>query len=173
MFYDTPQRSLTGGTLRIDTNRINDVLGLDKRSLRFEVATGISDVRDLDRQMSAKQILVIHPDASVIKKIASIMENLQISVLEIDGLKDAYEKTLEIVTSYKLKNDPKAKASDPKAIIIDCDSNLEYSTDLIKKLKKRKRHILYSHHSHNARCKSISNGSHNHGGFNRTLSCKC
>lgn len=54
MFYDTPQRSLIGGTIRIDTNRLDSALGIDRRSIRFEAASGISDVRDLDRQMSAK-----------------------------------------------------------------------------------------------------------------------
>ena len=50
MFYDTPQRSLIGGTIRLDTNTISSH-GIERRAVKFEAASGISDVRDLDRQM--------------------------------------------------------------------------------------------------------------------------
>lgn len=135
MFYDTPQRSLTGGTIRIDTNRFNDLLGIDKRSMRFEVATGISDVRDLDRQMSAKQIVIIHPDTLITKKIALILKKFDISVIGVESIDEAWNKILEITTSCKPIDNPKAKASEPKAIIVEFDSNSSKSQDLIKKIK--------------------------------------
>lgn len=138
MFYDTPQRSLVGGTIRIDTNRQDGNIGVDTRSVRFEAASGISDVRDLDRQMSANQVFVVHPTPTVIDEITTALKPLDCNTIEISEVSDALDEILNVVNEHKSKNDPKAKPSEPKAVLLDFTTSIDLSWDIVKRLKSRR-----------------------------------
>lgn len=135
IFYDTPQRSLIGGTIRIDTNRTGDIQGVDMRSLRFEAASGTSDVRDLDRQMSARQIVVVHPDPEIINQIKTALKPLESIIIGISDGNDALDSILTVVDLHKPQDDPKAKTREPKAILLDMENLQSFSKEIIQELK--------------------------------------
>jgi CheY-like chemotaxis protein len=135
MFYDTPQRSLIGGTIRFDTNHSDSNQAVDRRAIRFEAASGISDVRDLDRQMSAKQVLIIHPKADIIHQIEASLKTLETSVVSSTNLKQALPFIVEFVKQHTPQETPKAKASDPKVIMLDFDTSKDVSLEIVKALK--------------------------------------
>ncbi len=137
MFYDTPQRSLISGTIRFDTNRNDSVQG-DMRAIRLEAASGISDVRDLDRQMSARQVVVVHPDPKVISLIEDSLGSLNYPIIGISDIDKALESIFQIVQESKSKNDPKAKPSEPKAIMLDFIASPSASSEILVRLKDDK-----------------------------------
>jgi len=92
MYYDTPVRSLTGGTIGFDTSRFNTMMLKDGRAVRFEAATGISDVRDLQRQMSARRVVVASANAAVFSDLEQAMEQTECTVLRVADLSDAVNR---------------------------------------------------------------------------------
>lgn len=124
MFYDTPARALIGGVLRIDTNRYDNISGLDMRALRLEAASGMADVRDLDRQMSAQQVLVLHSTPQIFSTIASALESMDCSV---QGLSD-FAAALNVID--------RMGPSEPRAIMLDCTSSSSDSFNVLRALKK-------------------------------------
>ena len=137
MFYDTPQRSLVGGTVRFDTNRADSDQLVDRRAIRFEAASGISDVRDLDRQMTAKQILVIHPDKDIIGQINNVLKEIESPTIGHTDLDTANEFISREIIQHKSKDDPKSKASEPKAIMLDFSTSKNLSLEIVKKIKSK------------------------------------
>lgn len=124
MFYDTPVRSLTGGILRIDTNRYDNISALDMRTLRLEAASGMSDVRDLDRQMSAQQVLVLHSTAQIFSDIASALESMDCSVR---GLSD-FSAAFNVIGAMG--------PSEPRAVLLDCTGSSSDALNILRILKK-------------------------------------
>jgi hypothetical protein len=86
LYYDTPARSLVGGTIGFDTNRFEGMPGKDARSARLEAASGISDVRDLHRQMTAQHVLVGYSDKDVFSQIRSALGAIECVVEGVAGL---------------------------------------------------------------------------------------
>lgn len=123
MFYDTPLRSLTGGTIGIDTNHDN-VFGIDMRALRFEAASGISDVRDLERQMSARQVLVVYSDSKIFLSIESALESMDCSVQGLSGFSKALDAVREI------------GPGEPRAVMLECTSSSSEGFNLLRALKE-------------------------------------
>lgn len=134
VFYDTPQRALTSGTLRIDTNRKGASYGADLRTLRLEAAAGISDIRDLDRQMSARHVIVVHPNKEIAKQIEEALQvfGYQISVLDP---REALPAIWGIVHGSKPVSDAKAKPSEPRVILLDFTTFPEQSVQIARQLK--------------------------------------
>jgi CheY-like chemotaxis protein len=83
LYYDTPVRALTGGTIGFDTNRHDSMMLHDSRTVRLEAASGISDVRDLQRQMSARQVLVATGDGPLRSEIEMALEPTDCSVVQV------------------------------------------------------------------------------------------
>ncbi len=135
MFYDTPHRALISGTIRFDTSRSDFVQGVDTRTIRLEAAAGISDVRDLDRQMSAKQVVVVHADGEVVKQISQALTVFDYPVIGFTDVPHALPAILEIVHRSKSQNDPRAKPSEPKVVIVDCTRERERGLALINSLR--------------------------------------
>lgn len=138
MFYDTPQRSLTGGTIRIDTNSIESLKrNIDSRSIRFEASSGISDVRDLDRQMSAHTILVLSTDGKAVELIKNSAKELETEIIGISNIEKGLELIIEYVNLHKPVDNPKAKATEPKAIIFDLRNSKDRVVEIAKEIKRR------------------------------------
>ncbi len=89
LYYDTPVRSLTGGVIAIDTNRHDGILRGDMRTLRLEAAAGISDVRHLQRQMSARRLLVIYSEPSVFEEVEAALKPTTWHVEGVSGYSKA------------------------------------------------------------------------------------
>lgn len=138
VFYDTPQRALISGTIRIDTNRADATFANDMRGVRLEAAFGISDVRDLDRQMSAHKVVIVHKDAGIRNQIATAVSELNYTSVEIADLDAAFDTIIQIVRESKSKDDPRAKPSEPKAIWLDFSTSLTMGLELLSKLKEDK-----------------------------------
>ncbi len=107
MYYDTPGRSLTGGTIGFDTSRSNAMMLKDGRAVRFEAATGISDVRDLQRQMSARQVVVASANAAVFSELEQALEPMECTVLWVADLSDAVNRVRDM------------GPAEPRAVMID------------------------------------------------------
>ncbi len=107
MYYDTPVRSLTGGTIGFDTSRFNTMMLKDGRAVRFEAATGISDVRDLQRQMSARQVVVASAGAAVFSELEQALEPMECTVLWVADLSDAVNRVRDM------------GPAEPRAVMID------------------------------------------------------
>lgn len=138
MFYDTPQRSLTGGTIRIDTNSRESLnRNLDRRSIRFEASSGISDVRDLDRQMSAHTILVLSEDGKVVESIRDGAGDLDVKIEGIADIEKGLSLILDFVNTFRPQDNPKARASEPKAIILDLRKSKNHIVEIAKEVKSR------------------------------------
>ena len=86
LYYDTPVRALTGGTIGFDTNRHDSMMLRDWRAVRLEAAVGISDVRDLQRQMSARQVLVATGDARLCTEIEAALELTDCSLVQVSEM---------------------------------------------------------------------------------------
>jgi CheY-like chemotaxis protein len=136
VFYDSPQRALISGTIRIDTNRADTPFGNDMRGLRLEAAYGISDVRDLDRQMSASQIVIAHPDPGVRARIAEAVSDLAYHPVEVADPAQTVDAVLRIVRESKAKDDPRAKPSEPKALWLDFATSREAGLAMMEQLKQ-------------------------------------
>jgi CheY-like chemotaxis protein len=123
LYYDTPVRSLTGGVIGVDTNRHDRAFGSDMRSLRFEAASGISDVRHLQRQMSARRVLLVYSDTSVLAEIESALQLMEWSVEGVAGLSNA----LDAVRQWG--------PAEPRVVMIDCTTRQSEGFRLLHDLK--------------------------------------
>ncbi len=137
VFYDTPRRALIGGTLGIDTNRGDGITGVDTRAMRLEVAAGIADVRDLDRQITAKQIAVVHLDEATICQIAQDLKPFDYKVVGLSDVDSALDEILQIVEQSKSTNEDKPKAHEPKAVLLDFMTSYDASLKILKTLKNQ------------------------------------
>lgn len=86
--------------------------------------------------MSAKQIVVIHPDEEVIKHIEQSLLVLNHPVIGLTDPRTALSSLLEIVQQSKSPNDPKAKPSEPKAVIVDCTQQRQFGLEIINRLRR-------------------------------------
>lgn len=123
LYYDTPIRSLTGGTIAFDTNRPETLAYADSRTVRFEAASGISDVRDLHRQMTARQVLVAYSDDHLYSQMEKALAPLE---CPIHGVAD-----LQAVHSAVHKLGP----GEPRAVILDLSSRPSEGLGLVSELK--------------------------------------
>ncbi|NIN64389.1 MAG: hypothetical protein GTO63_06750 [Anaerolineae bacterium] len=108
VYYDTPVRSLTGGVIAIDTNRHDGILRGDMRTLRLEAAAGISDVRHLQRQMSARRLLVAYSEEPVFEEIEAALKPTHWTVEGVSGLSKALDSAR------------KMGSGEPRLVMIDC-----------------------------------------------------
>lgn len=125
-YYDTPLRSLTGGIIGIDTNRHDSMHRGDMRTLRFEAASGISDVRHLQRQMSARNVAVVYSDPKVFSHVKSALEPAEYSVEGLSGLSVAFDTVREM------------GPDEPRAVMIDCTAARSEGFELVGALKNSK-----------------------------------
>jgi hypothetical protein len=123
LYYDTPVRSLTGGVIAIDTNRHDSILRGDMRTLRLEAAVGISDVRHLQRQMSARGLLVIYSEASVFKEVEDALEPMNWHTEGVPG----FSKALDAAR--------KMGPGGVRLAIIDCVSSQAKGLKVVEDLK--------------------------------------
>jgi len=123
LYYDTPIRSLTGGTIAFDTNRAQSMMYADSRAVRFEAASGISDVRDLQRQMTAQGLLVAHTSDGLYSQICSALGSLDCSVYGVGDLG-------EVINAVQA-----AGPAEPRALIIDLTSQRAEGLGLVAELK--------------------------------------
>jgi len=125
-YYDTPLRSLIGGILAIDTNRHDSMHRGDMRTLRLEAASGISDVRHLQRQMSARKVAVVYSDPEVFSQVKSVLDPPEEFV---QGLSDP-AKAFDTVR--------KMGPHEPLAVMIDCTAAPWEGFELAAALKNSK-----------------------------------
>jgi len=123
LYYDTPVRSLTGGTIGFDTNRFDAVARTDSRTVRFEAASGISNVRDLQRQMSAREVLVACSKTDVCAEVESALDSIDCSVQGVVADAD--------LVGYVQDIGP----AEPRVVIIDCTESLPEGLALLDVLK--------------------------------------
>ncbi len=126
LYYDTPVRSLTGGVIAIDTNRHDSILRGDMRTVRLEAAAGISDVRHLQRQISARRLLVIYSEASVFKEVEAALKPTS---WYVEGVPDL-SKALDAAR--------KMGPGGPRLAIIDCISSQAKGLKVVEDLKRVK-----------------------------------
>jgi CheY-like chemotaxis protein len=123
LYYDTPARSLTGGTIGFDTNRAQSMLYADSRAVRFEAASGISDVRDLQRQMTAQEIMAAYTSDGLYSEICAALASLSCPVC---GVGDLGEVTKAVQT---------AGPEEPRALILDLTKRRSEGLQLVTELK--------------------------------------
>jgi hypothetical protein len=123
LYYDTPVRALTGGTIGFDTNRHDAVTRSDSRMVRFEAASGISNVRDLHRQMSARTVVVAYSETDVYESVESALDSIDCSVRGVAIDTD--------VAAYVQDMGP----AEPRVVIIDCTESLSEGLALLDVLK--------------------------------------
>jgi len=132
VFHDTPRRALVGGTIRFDTNRKDSILGSDTRSIRLEAASGISDVRDLDRQLFARQVMVMHLAPEVGAVVAEAAADLGYTIS-----RSADTATIQTMASAQTMEPfiSRNKPSEPKVIMLDLDTSSSDILALVRRLK--------------------------------------
>jgi CheY-like chemotaxis protein len=123
LYYDTPVRSLTGGVIAVDTNRYDGALRGDLRTLRLEAAAGISDVRHLQRQMSARRLLVAYSEEPVFEEIEASLKPTHWSVEGVSG------------PSKALDGARKMGSGEPRLVMIDCVLSEGKSLKVVEDLK--------------------------------------
>ncbi len=123
IYYDTPVRSLTGGVIAIDTNRHDGILRGDMRTLRLEAAAGISDVRHLQRQMSARRLLVAYSEESVFGEVEAALKPTHWSVEGVSGLSKALDSAR------------KMGSGEPRLVMIDCIPSQGKGLKVVEDLK--------------------------------------
>jgi CheY-like chemotaxis protein len=123
LYYDTPARSLTGGTIGFDTNRFDAVARTDSRTIRFEAASGISNVRDLQRQMSARQVLVAYSNADVYAEVESALDPVDCAVQGVAGRSDVAGRVREM------------GPAEPRVVVLDCTDSLSEGLEVLRSLK--------------------------------------
>jgi len=123
LYYDTPARALTGGTIGFDTNRHDNMMLGDSRTVRLEAASGISDVRDLQRQMSARQVLVVTADGPLCSEIETALEPMDFSVVQ------------ESDTGAIVGAIGRMAAGEPRVVIVDARKSLSVAQAALDDLK--------------------------------------
>jgi hypothetical protein len=123
LYYDTPIRSLTGGTIAFDTNRPQSMMYADSRAVRFEAASGISDVRDLQRQMTAQELLVAYTSDDLYSQICSALGSLDCPVHGVGDMGEVINAVQE------------AGPGEPRALIIDLANRPSEGLELMAELK--------------------------------------
>ena len=122
LYYDTPVRSLTGGTIGFDTNRYDSITRFDSRTVRLEAASGISDVRDLQRQMSARNVVVGYSDSTLFSAIEAALEPMDYSLRGV-GPSDLVGSVRDM------------GPSEPRVVTIDCANSPSEGLTLLEQLK--------------------------------------
>jgi CheY-like chemotaxis protein len=123
LYYDTPVRALTGGTIGFDTNRHDSMMLHDSRTVRLEAASGISDVRDLQRQMSARKVLVATGDAPLCSEIETALEPMDCSVVQVSD-------TGAVVGAIR-----QMAVGEPRVVIVDAREGLPVGEAALDDLK--------------------------------------
>jgi CheY-like chemotaxis protein len=123
LYYDTPVRALTGGTIGFDTHRYDSLMLHDSRTVRLEAASGISDVRDLQRQMSARQVLVASADARLCSEIETALEPMNCPVVQVPD-------TGAVVGAIR-----RMATGEPRVVIVDAREGLPVGRAALNDLK--------------------------------------
>jgi CheY-like chemotaxis protein len=123
VYHDTPARSLIGGTISFDTNRFDSIMTSDSRTIRLEAAAGISDVRHLQRQMSARKVLVVSSQRTLFSQIKSALEKPKYAVKRV--------KDIGVAAQAAGRMGP----GEPRVVIIDRSDGVAAGVALMDDLK--------------------------------------
>jgi CheY-like chemotaxis protein len=126
VYYDTPARSLIGGTIGFDTNRFDSVMRTDSRTIRLESAAGISDVRHLQRQMSARKVLVVSADRTLFSQVERALEQMD------------YAVKMEEDTGVGAQAARQMGPGEPRVVIVDSADGVSAGVALLDDLKAAK-----------------------------------
>ena len=126
VYYDTPARSLIGGTIGFDTNRFDSMMRTDSRTIRLESAAGISDVRHLQRQMSARKVLVVSPDRTLFSQVEAALEQKDYVAERVEDIGAAAQGARHMAPR------------EPRVVIVDCPDGVSAGVALMDDLKAAK-----------------------------------
>jgi len=124
VYYDTPVRSLTGGTIGFDTNRFDSMMKTDSRAIRLEAAAGISDVRHLQRQMSARKVLVVSCQRSLSGQVEGALEKMGYAVEMVEDGGGAAQAA------------GRMGPGEPRVVVVDCADGIKTGEALLEGLRK-------------------------------------
>jgi hypothetical protein len=123
VYYDTPARSLIGGIISFDTNRLDSMMISGSKKIRLEAASGISDVRHLQRQMSAREVLIVSSDRSLSSQVAVVFQQTDYAVKAVEDIGRAGRDISQMAPE------------EPRAVIVDCSDGAEAVAALLEELR--------------------------------------
>ncbi len=123
VYFDTPERALIGGTISFDTNRFDSMMSSDSRTVRLEAALGISDVRHLQRQMSAREVLIVSSDRSLCSQVAGALQQTDYAVKRVEDIGLAARDICEMAPE------------EPRVVVVDCSGGIAAGVALVEELK--------------------------------------
>jgi hypothetical protein len=123
VYYDTPERALIGGTISFDTNRFDSMMSMDSRTIRLEAASGISDVRHLQRQMSAREVLTVSSDSSLSSQVQGALQQTDYAVRSVGNMGLATRDIRQLAPE------------EPRVVIVDCSDGTAAAVALMEELK--------------------------------------